>query len=97
MPVMIFAILFQCPHFALVFIMIKDPFKAEPILCPGLGRIPTPTLAGSEGQGIADVLCGECDFKGRLPSPWYASVAQIETKEPWLEKGYGLTYEKDAE
>ena len=54
-------------------------------------------LPGSEGQGVADVLCGECDFKGRLPSPWYASVTQIETKEPWLEKGYGLTYGKDAE
>ena len=54
-------------------------------------------LPGSEGQGVADVLCGECDFKGKLPSPWYASILQIETKEPWLEKGFGLTYKEDAE
>ena len=54
-------------------------------------------LPGSEGQGVAGVLYGECDFKGRLPSPWYASVRQIETKEAWLESGFGLTYQKDAE
>ena len=50
-------------------------------------------LPGSEGQGIADMLCGESDFKGRLPSPWYASTDQIETGKPWLEKGFGLTYQ----
>ena len=54
-------------------------------------------LPGSEGQGVADVLCGECDFKGRLPGPWYASIKQIEAKEPWLEKGFGLTYKENAE
>ncbi len=54
-------------------------------------------LPGSEGQGVANVLYGECDFRGTLPSPWYASVRQIETKEPWLEKGFGLTYKGNAE
>ena len=54
-------------------------------------------LPGSEGQGIINVLCGKCDFKGKLPSPWYASVAQIETGNPWLEKGFGLTYHEDAD
>ena len=54
-------------------------------------------LPGSEGQGVADVLCGEHDFKGRLPSPWYASVRQIETKEAWLPAGYGLTYQDTEE
>lgn len=49
-------------------------------------------LPGSEGQGIADVLCGGSDFTGRLPSPWYSSVDQIGTEECWLEKGYGLSY-----
>ena len=49
-------------------------------------------LPGSEGQGVANVLCGKCDFKGRLPSPWYATIRQIETETPWLEKGFGLTY-----
>lgn len=54
-------------------------------------------LPGSEGQGIADVLCGGSDFKGRLPSPWYASVSQIKTDNVWLEKGFGLTYESTNE
>lgn len=49
-------------------------------------------LPGSEGQGVADVLCGGTDFKGKLPSPWYSSVEQIGTEEYWLEKGYGLSY-----
>lgn len=48
-------------------------------------------LPGSEGQGVADVLCGGTDFKGKLPSPWYSSTEQIGTDEYWLEKGYGLS------
>lgn len=49
-------------------------------------------LPGSEGQGVADVLCGDADFRGKLPSPWYSSLDQIGTDECWLELGYGLTY-----
>ena len=50
-------------------------------------------LPGSEGQGVADVLCGGAPFTGRLPSPWYASVDQIGTEECWLPLGFGLTAE----
>ena len=50
-------------------------------------------LPGSEGQGISDVLCGDSDFTGRLPSPWYSSNEQINTENVWLEKGFGLSYE----
>lgn len=49
-------------------------------------------LPGSEGQGVANVLCGKTDFKGKLPSPWYSSVDQIGTDEAWLSRGYGLSY-----
>ncbi len=49
-------------------------------------------LPGSEGQGVADVLCGGTDFKGKLPSPWYNSVGQIKTDNCWLPEGYGLNY-----
>ncbi len=49
-------------------------------------------LPGSEGQGVAKVLCGDADFTGKLPSPWYADDKGIETQTPWLEYGYGLTY-----
>ena len=49
-------------------------------------------LPGTEAGGIANVLCGGSDFRGKLPSPWYSSVSQIGTNDCWLEKGYGLTY-----
>ena len=48
-------------------------------------------LPGSEGQGVANVLCGKAPFTGTLPSPWYASAEQIGTEEAWLPMGYGLT------
>ena len=47
-------------------------------------------LPGSEGQGVAHVLCGETDFTGKLPSPWYANNKQIKSGKPWLKPGYGL-------
>ena len=50
-------------------------------------------LPGSEGQGIADVLCGGSDFKGKLPSPWYSSTDQIGTDKCWFKAGTGLTYQ----
>lgn len=49
-------------------------------------------LPGSEGQGVAKVLCGEASFRGKLPSPWYSSLDQIPGGTPWLEQGFGLTY-----
>ncbi len=45
-------------------------------------------LPGSEGQGVANVVCGKADFKGSLPSPWYSSVDQIGTEDCWLRQGY---------
>ncbi len=50
-------------------------------------------LPGSEGQGVADVLCGDAPFTGKLPSPWYSAVEQIGTGDAWLPMGYGLTAE----
>ena len=53
-------------------------------------------LPGSEGQGIANVLCGKSDFSGQLPSPWYGTVDEIGTGECWLPQGYGLRYSASA-
>ncbi|MBO4395171.1 MAG: glycoside hydrolase family 3 protein [Eubacterium sp.] len=47
-------------------------------------------LPGSEGQGVANVLCGGTPFSGKLPSPWYANDKQIESGKPWREQGYGM-------
>ena len=45
-------------------------------------------LPGSEGQGVANVICGDAKFTGKLPSPWYASTEQIGTEECWHKAGY---------
>jgi beta-glucosidase len=37
-------------------------------------------LPGSEGAGIAEVLFGEYDFKGKLPHSWSKSVKDFEGK-----------------
>ena len=50
-------------------------------------------LPGSEGQGIADVLCGGSPFTGKLPSPWYRSADEIGTENARYPAGYGLEYE----
>ena len=49
-------------------------------------------LPGSEGDGVAEVVCGNVPFKGKLPSPWYGSLEEIGTEECMYPKGYGLTY-----
>lgn len=59
-------------------------------------------LPGSEGDGIAEVLFGDYNFKGRLPHSWPASVADFSGKygpnfweervSPLFKIGYGLVY-----
>lgn len=57
---------------------------------------------GSEGDGIAEVLFGEYDFKGRLPHSWPASEDDYQgkygpnfwdaTAKPLFPFGFGLDY-----
>lgn len=56
-------------------------------------------LPGTEGGAVAPLLCGEGDFSGRLPMPWYADEKEIGTDNPELlfETGYGLTYAESVE
>lgn len=59
-------------------------------------------LPGSEGDGIAEVLFGEYDFKGKLPHSWPKSTDDFQEKygpnfwqstpEPLFPLGYGLRY-----
>jgi beta-glucosidase len=59
-------------------------------------------LPGSEGDGIAEVLFGEFNFKGRLPHSWPKSFENFKGKYgpnfwdksnvPLFELGYGLKY-----
>ena len=59
-------------------------------------------LPGSEGDGIAEVLFGEYDFKGKLPHSWPQSLKDFDkvygpnfwddTTVPLFPFGYGLSY-----
>jgi beta-glucosidase len=55
-------------------------------------------LPGSEGQGVADVLFGDVDFKGQLSFSWPSSPHQSELNrgddgyQPLFPYGYGLSY-----
>jgi len=61
-------------------------------------------LPGSEGDGIAEVLFGDYDFKGKLPHSWPKSAEDYDGKygpnfwdsaiEPLFPIGYGLNYKK---
>ncbi len=59
-------------------------------------------LLGSEGDGVAEVLFGDYDFKGKLPHSWPKSEADYQGKygpnfwddsiPPLFPIGYGLNY-----
>jgi beta-glucosidase len=59
-------------------------------------------LIGSEGDGIAEVLFGDYNFKGKLPHSWPKSVEDFNGKygpnfwdtstKPLFEYGYGMEY-----
>jgi beta-glucosidase len=59
-------------------------------------------LPGSEGDGIAEVLFGDYDFKGKLPHSWPKSIEDYKGKygpnfwdtsaKPLYPYGYGLHY-----
>ena len=64
-------------------------------------------LPGSEGKGVAEVLFGDYDFKGKLPHSWPTSLEDFNGKygpnfwdnsiQPLYPFGYGLQYKKELE
>lgn len=62
-------------------------------------------LPGSEGDGVAEVLFGDYDFKGKLPHSWPKSVEDFngkygvnfwdKSKKPLFDFGFGLTYKNN--
>jgi beta-glucosidase len=56
-------------------------------------------LPGSEGQGVSDVLFGDCDFQGKLSFTWPKSKLISDNRKennyaPLFPFGYGLRYSK---
>jgi beta-glucosidase len=55
-------------------------------------------LPGTEGEGVADVLFGDCQPKGKLPCVWPEDVGhlagQSSTNQPLFTYGFGLTYNR---
>lgn len=57
-------------------------------------------LPGSEGQGVADVLFGDYEFRGKLPRTWFKNVDQLPMNvgdkdyDPLYPFGFGLTTTK---
>jgi len=55
-------------------------------------------LPGSEGGGVADVLFGKADFRGKLPYSWPRSSDQTDVNvgdadyDPLFPYGFGLTF-----
>jgi beta-glucosidase len=52
-------------------------------------------LPGSQGEGVADVLFGDFNFKGKLSQPWPASMSQVPFKDGdqlLFPLGHGLRY-----
>ncbi|EEF36714.1 beta-glucosidase BoGH3B [Ricinus communis] len=58
-------------------------------------------LPGTEGAGVADVIFGDYEFKGKLPVTWFKSVEQLpmnygaNSYDPLFPFGFGLTDNED--
>jgi len=101
------------PHQQYINNYVQKGIKVIVILISGRPLVVTPQieqsdafvaawLPGSEGDGIAEILFGEYDFKGKLPHSWPTSEDDYKGKygpnfwddsvEPLFPLGFGLQY-----
>jgi beta-glucosidase len=85
----------------LVILVSGRPLVLEPWLLEKVDGLIAAWLPGSEGGGIADVVFGDYDFKGRLPVTWFKKVEQLplhygmDSYDPLFPLGFGLTCKKE--
>ena len=81
----------------LVILVSGRPLLLEPLLLDKIDALIAAWLPGSEGGGIADVVFGDYDFKGRLPMTWFKQVEPlplhigIDSCDSLFPLGFGLT------
>ncbi|CAN1329080.1 Beta-glucosidase BoGH3B [Linum perenne] len=77
------------------------PLVLEPRILEKIDALVAAWLPGTEGDGVADVIFGGEDFKGRSPVTWFKEVEQLPMKfdggvndvyDPLFPLGFGLTY-----
>ena len=85
----------------LVILVSGRPLLLEPLLLDKIDALIAAWLPGSEAGGIADVVFGDYDFKGRLPVTWFKQVEQlplhigIVSCDSLFPLGFGLTCNKE--
>lgn len=85
-----------CSHVACVVVIVSGrPLVVEPFV-DSIDSLVAAWLPGSEGDGIADVLFGDCDFQGKLSRTWFKRVDQLPMNvgdkhyDPLFRFGFGL-------
>ncbi|KAB1225766.1 Beta-glucosidase BoGH3B [Morella rubra] len=85
----------------LVILISGRPLVLEPWLLEKIDALVAAWLPGSEGGGIADVVFGDHEFKGRLPVTWFKRVEQlplhigVNSYDPLFPLDFGLTSDKE--
>ncbi|KAL0713714.1 hypothetical protein Bca4012_020692 [Brassica carinata] len=80
----------------LVMLISGRPVVLEPTVLEKTEALVAAWLPGTEGQGMADVIFGDCDFEGKLPVSWFKTVehlplnARANSYDPLFPLGFGL-------
>ncbi|GAU25717.1 hypothetical protein TSUD_216470 [Trifolium subterraneum] len=84
----------------LVILISGRPLVLEQSFLEKIEALVAAWLPGTEGHGIADVIFGDHDFKGKLPMTWFRRIDQLDqpaegvnsSDDPLFPFGYGLTF-----
>ncbi|XP_074303100.1 uncharacterized protein LOC141637522 [Silene latifolia] len=84
----------------LVILISGRPLVLEPWLLDKMDGLIAAFLPGSEGNGVTDLLFGDCEFEGLLPVTWFKNVNQLpldagkNSYDPLFPLGFGLKTKK---